>query len=123
MPSTQRLIAAFALGRIAFGVGLIAAPERVASGWIGEDARRRAVKIAVRGLGARDVALSAGALAFARDGDAARPWLLSAVACDCADVAATIAAGDAIPERARVGTLVLAGGSALVGAALAGAVR
>ena len=119
MPSTNALIATFALGRIGFGVGLIAAPGRVARGWIGDHAGRPAVKVAVRGLGARDVALSAGALAFAREPGRARPWLLAAVACDCADVAATIAAGDALSMRARAGTALLAGGSALAGAALA----
>ena len=121
MPRTTTLIASFALGRIAFGLGLIAAPERVARGWIGDDAGRPAVKVAVRGLGARDVALSAGALAAAAGRGSARPWLLAAIACDCVDVAATLAAGDAVPQRARVGTVLLAGGSAAAGAALAAA--
>lgn len=119
MPSTRTLITGFALGRIAFGLGLLAAPERVARGWIGDDAGRPAVKVAVRGLGARDVGLSAGALALAGEGGRARPWLVAAVACDCVDVAATIAAGDALSERARLGTALVAGGSAFAGAALA----
>jgi hypothetical protein len=121
MPGTRTLIAAFALGRIAFGIGLIAAPERIARGWIGDDAKRPAAKVAVRGLGARDVALSAGALAAAAGGRSARGWLLAAVACDCVDVAATLTAGDAVPERARAGTVLVAGGSAAAGAALAAA--
>jgi hypothetical protein len=109
----------FALARIAYGAGLIAAPERVARGWIGDDAKRPPVRVAVRALGIRDIALAVGALAFARDGDRVRPWLLAAVGSDCVDVAATLAAGDALTERARAGTALLAGVSALVGAALA----
>jgi hypothetical protein len=121
MPSHRSLIAAFALGRIAFGAGLILAPERVARGWIGDDAGRRAAQVAVRGLGARDIALSAGALLSA-GGDGTRTWLLATAASDCVDVAATLAAGDALPERARLGTVLLAGGSALAGVALARAI-
>ena len=52
----------FALGRIAFGAGLIAAPDRVASGWLPGDAAP-GTQVAVRGLGARDVALAAGVIA------------------------------------------------------------
>jgi hypothetical protein len=115
----RTLIASFALARIAYGAGLIAAPERVARAWIGEDAERPAAQVAVRALGVRDVALSAGALAFASDAERARPWLLAAVGSDCVDVAATLAAGDALSERARIGTVLLAGTSALAGAALA----
>jgi hypothetical protein len=122
MPSTRRLIAAFALGRIAFGAGLVLAPERIAGGWIGDDAGRRAAQVVVRGLGARDIALSAGALLSSRGNGDARPWLLVTAASDCVDVAATIAAGDSLPERAQLGTVLLAGGSALAGVALARAI-
>lgn len=115
--SVPALIAGFALVRVAYGAGVIAAPERVARGWIGDDAARAPVKIAIRALGARDVALSIGALAQA-DERGAGPWLLAAAACDCVDLAATLAAGDALTQRARAGTAMLAGGSAVAGAAL-----
>src|SRR3954466_8460757 len=75
----------FALGRIAFGAGLLAAPERVAAGWLPGDAARAGTKVAVRGLGARDVALAAGVVLAARK----RPWLIACLACDLADIAAT----------------------------------
>ncbi len=113
------LIRAFAFARIAFGAGLIGAPEKVGGAWIGDDAARDPVKIAIRGLGARDIALSAGALAFAGDGDRVRPWLLATAACDCVDVAATLAGGERLPENARAGTVALAGVSAVIGLALA----
>lgn len=68
MPDTRTLSAAFAAARLAFGAGLMVAPTRVARGWLGADADREPVKIAIRGLGARDVALSAALVAL-RDDD------------------------------------------------------
>ena len=117
--STPTLTRLFALGRVAYGVGLLATPEKVASPWIGADAGRDPVKVTIRGLGARDIALSAGALAFAADPDRVRPWLLGAAACDCADIAATLAGGERLPDNARAGTVALAGVSAVIGLALA----
>lgn len=124
MPDTRTLSAAFAAARLAFGAGLIAAPERVARGWLGADAGRGPVKIAIRGLGARDVALSAALVAL-RDDDGALATLLAVtVLCDLSDVAATLAApADSLPDNARWGTVALAGVSAAAGAALALAVK
>ncbi len=104
----------FALGRIAFGAGLLAAPDRVAAGWLPGDAARPGTQVAVRGLGARDVALAAGVVAAKHK----RPWLIACLACDLADIAATLAAGEALPARARWGTVALAGAAAAVGAVL-----
>lgn len=121
MTQARRLSIAFAAARGGFGLGLIAAPAKVASGWIGGDAGRSASKVAVRGLGARDLALAGGTVAAALDGSALRPWLAGAIACDLSDIGATIAAGDALPKRALPGTIALAGLSVLAGAALAAA--
>ena len=109
---------AFALGRIAFGAGLIAAPARVAGGWLPGDAQRPGTQVAVRGLGARDIALAAGLVAAARGGGAMRPWLAGCIACDLSDIASTLGAGAALPPRARWGTVALAGAAAGMGAAL-----
>lgn len=119
MPSARLTTIAFALGRLAFGIGLLARPEAVASGWVGKDAERRPVQVVLRGLGARDVALSAGALAALGDDDRLAHWLAAAVGCDLADVVATLAAPtDALPGNARWGTVALGGGAAALGAAL-----
>jgi hypothetical protein len=116
--STTDLIRAFALARIGYSAGLIARPARVGSAWIGADAERPAVETALRAVGIRDLALAAGALALAPEGERVRACLLATAASDCADVAATLVAGDAIPRRARVGTVAIAGAAALAGAAL-----
>ena len=123
MDRANRFTVTFAAGRIAFGLALIALPDRVGTGWLGAAGEQPAVHVALRGLGARDIGLAAGAAwAAGRDG-AVTPWLLAAVGGDLADLAATVAAGDAVPSRARRGTLALAGASALAGAALAAAVE
>jgi hypothetical protein len=110
---------AFCAGRIAFGTALVARPARIGASWLGRDAERCPTQTALRGLGARDLALAGGAAwATARNG-AARPWLVATVAGDVADVAAALVAGDTIPARGRRGTLALAGGSAVAGALLA----
>jgi hypothetical protein len=116
MHTSTKLTALVALGRLAFGVGLIAAPRRVASGWLGDDAARPAAQVAIRGLGARDVALSAGALATLGDERQLRRWVAAAAACDLSDVAVALATpADALPSNARWGTVALGGGAALAG--------
>lgn len=115
---------AFAAGRIAFGVGLIAAPERVAGGWLGPEAASGPAKIAIRGLGGRDVALSLGMLATLDDPDRLAPWLALTAGSDLTDVAATLAApAGSLPDNARRGTVALAGAAAAAGVALCAAAK
>ena len=124
MPSTRTLAAAFALGRLVFGVGLLAHPDRVAAGWVGPDAARAPVQVVIRGLGARDMAISAGALAALDDDDRLAHWIAAAIACDLSDIAATLAApADALPGNARWGTVALAGAAAAAGAGLLAGLR
>ena len=124
MPDTRTLSTAFEAARLAFGAGLMAAPQRVAQGWLGPDAAREPVKIVTRGLGARDIALSIGVLAFLRDDDTLASLLALTVLCDLCDVASTLAApADSLPRNARWGTVTMAGTAAAAGAALAVAVK
>ena len=123
MAAASKLTIGFGVGRIAFGLGLIAVPSRIGSSWIGSVAERPAVHVAIRGLGARDMVLAAGAIVAAAQGRAVRPWLIGAIAGDLSDIAATLAAGDSVPDRGRWGTVALAGGSVIAGAALAAAVE
>jgi hypothetical protein len=77
--------------------------------------------VAIRALGARDLALAGGAVAAALDGGALRPWLIASIACDASDIGATLAAGESLPKRATPGTIALAGLSILAGTALTAA--
>lgn len=88
---------ALALGRVAVGVGLLAAP-RLAAGWIGGDARRPGTQVTTRALAARDLALGLGVLAAAREATPMRRWLQVGVIADGTDLAASLAAGDGIPR-------------------------
>jgi hypothetical protein len=113
---TARLVAA---GRVGFGVTLILAPERLTAPWLGKDAGRAGTKVVSRGLGARDLALGAGALAVS---DAQlRPWVAAGIVADAADLTATLAVGDSLPLAGRVIVgAVASAGIALGVVALAG---
>jgi hypothetical protein len=108
-----------ARGRMAFGVAFLLAPGLAGRLWIGDDARRRAVKVLTRALGARDLAIGLGVAIALDRGAPVRGWLEAGTLADAADFAATLLAGDSISDDARRATLVLAGGSAALGAALA----
>jgi hypothetical protein len=111
-----RLVAA---GRIGFGVGLVLAPGRLTAPWLGDDAGRLGTQVVTRGLGARDLALGAGALAVPES--ELRPWVAAAIVADAADLLATVAAGDSLPRAGRVLVGSIASGGVVLGAiALAG---
>jgi len=124
MPSTRHLTAAFALSRLLFGVGLIVAPDKLSARWIGEDGERGPVQVLLRGLGARDIALSAGALACIGDDDQLAVWLAGAIIGDLTDVVAIfVPPASQLPANARLGTVALGGGAAAAGAALLARVK
>ena len=119
MSRSRIAAAALATARLGFGIALTVAPERVASGWLGEDVKRPATKLAVHGLAARDIALSGGALAALQDEDALAVWVAAAVASDLSDVISTLAVpAGRLPANARWGTVALGGASAALGAAI-----
>ncbi len=111
----------YAAGRLAYSAGLIFAPAQIAAAWIGKDAAAGAgAQIGVRGLAGRDVALALGLLAADLRGRSLRPWLILCAIGDLADLTATLVApAGELPANARVGTIALAGGSALAGGILA----
>jgi hypothetical protein len=108
-----------ARGRIAVGAALVLVPGLAGGLWIGEDARRRSVKVAARALGARDLAIGLGVVIALDRGTPVRGWLEAGTLADIVDAAATVLAGDSIPSGARSKVLMIASGSAALGAALA----
>ncbi len=105
-----------AAGRVAFGVAMLAVPGRIASSWVGPRADNPSGHVIVRGFGARDVALGVGALAALQRGEGVRPWLIAATAGDLSDMVATAVGGRELPRNGLIGTAVLAGAAAGVGA-------
>lgn len=109
-----------AANRVLFGVAFLVAPERTAAGWVGRVAGREGAKVFIRGLGARDLALGAGALqALARPGADHRPWFAAQAVSDGADLAATYAARRRLPAAGVRFAVPVAAVSTLIG--LAGA--
>jgi hypothetical protein len=80
MTRTRRLTLLYSAARAGFGLALLVPPSWAAERWIGRDAGRRPVAVAMAGLAARDLALALGAIdALRRDG-AVAPWLVAASA-------------------------------------------
>jgi hypothetical protein len=115
--SARDLALSHARSRMVVGAALVLVPGLAARSWIGEDAQRPAVKVLARALGVRDAALGLGIAVALDRGTPVRGWLEAAAASDGVDLAATLLAGDAIPDRGRrlIG-LVAAGSMVLCGA-------
>lgn len=122
MDTARQATAALAAARIAYGAALALAPVKTTSAWLGDDAGRPGAKVALRALGAREIALHSGALAAALAGWPVRPWLLASIGGDCSDIAATFAGRGGLPDGAAVKTLAVAGASAALTAAALSAV-
>ncbi len=119
--SARRSIAATVLGfRVAYGLALVVSPGKVAGNrWLGPGARGSAATVALRGLGAREIAVHGIALALLARGDAVRPWLAASAAGDVADVLAAFASRDGLPDGSPAATAAVAGGSAVLTAVVA----
>jgi hypothetical protein len=119
MSRARQAAIAVASLRIAYGAALAAAPARTTRSWLGSDGARPGAGVALRGLGAREIVLHAGAVAAALSDTPVRPWLLASIGGDCSDIAATFAAGRSnLPDKAALKTLAVAGGSAAISAAV-----
>jgi hypothetical protein len=122
MSRARQAAVAVAALRIAYGAALVAAPARTTRKWLGPVGERPAAQVAIRGLGAREIFLHVAAAGAALAGAPVRPWLVASMAGDAADIAATVAASNDVPEGAVGATVVVAGASAGISAAVAAAV-
>lgn len=120
MSPKNAAIALFA-SRIAYGLTLMLVPERITKRWLGEDRNTDAAKVALRGLGAREVVLHAGGLIAAQRGTPMRPWIGASIAGDLVDIVSTAAGRGGLPEHAAPATLIVAGASAALSAAVGAA--
>jgi hypothetical protein len=115
---TRLLATALSLNRIAFGLAYVLAPARAGRGWIGRAARDPATQVFVRGHGARDVALGAGALVtlVPRRTPAARLWLAGQAIADGSDGVATLRARRRLPRKGFRFAMAMASVSAAIAA-------
>jgi hypothetical protein len=119
MTRMRAAAAAVLTSRVAYGLALALAPERLAAGWIGAPAQSKAGQVPLRALGAREAAFHGAALiALARD-EPLRRWLVASIAGDLTDVIATIAARREVPGQAPWLTVALGGGAAALSAVVA----
>jgi hypothetical protein len=113
----RKLATALALNRIVFGLGFVISPGSSAKSWIGARAAARPqTQVFTRALGARDLALGAGALNALVRGGEARPWMLGHAIADGTDAAATLIARRDLPPAAVGFALAMALGSTALGA-------
>ena len=106
--------------RIAYGAALLVAPAKVAGNrWLGAGAREPAAQVGLRGLGAREVGLHGLALAALLRGLPVRPLLGASIAGDLSDIASTAISRQGLPDGSAAATAAVAGGSALLTAAVA----
>jgi len=110
------------LGRLGVGAALVLAPGRVAPLWVGRDGTRAGTRTIAVALGARDLALGIGTLqALAAGGDAATPWLRTALLADGADCLATLRARRELPSLGALLVAAMAAGATVAGAWAQGA--
>lgn len=101
-----------AIARIAIGVVMLLVPRRAGRMWLG--AVDGAVAVAVRALGARDLALGAGAFRSLGSGGPAQAWVIAGAVADGADAIATLAGYRSLPRRRRFAVLLVAGLSSAI---------
>jgi hypothetical protein len=111
-----------AVGRLAFGAAMLAAPGTATRGWIGAVADEPGGQAAVRALGIRDAILGAITLHTLSHPEVGPRWVAMCGLADSVDFAATYVSRQSLPSKG-IPTLALAGGAAAVSFALAGVLK
>jgi len=107
---------ALAASRVALGVAVLAAPEKVTSMWLGEaHAGTPIVRDLARSLGARDLALGLAALHTLEDPVAGPRVQAAGAVADVVDLLATVLARADLPRKGVIGTVAIAGAAAAAG--------
>ncbi|MBW3664559.1 MAG: hypothetical protein KY469_15770 [Actinobacteria bacterium] len=113
--SPRGITALIALGRAAIGATLLAAPQQSGKGWLGDVADDPRAQAALRGLGARDLAIGIGTLLSLTRGRRPDRWIEAGIIADGADAFAAVMARDRLARTSLVTTIAVAGGAALLG--------
>ena len=122
MDSDERELARLlGLGRMVIGATMLLMPRQAVKRYMGEEDPSWTAAMAMRGLGARDIALGTGLMvALEEDGDVAR-WLEAGAISDAGDFLATLSNFRELPSLRRFLWLLTAGSSTYLGLKLAGA--
>lgn len=119
----QNASRAIGVGRIAFGVALLAVPDKLGASWLGEGGKTVPTQVALRGLGARDAVIGMAMIHTAGDPDRGYRWARTSAAGDIADIAATVAARGLLPRSGVLGTVALGGATAAASIAVSEWIR
>jgi hypothetical protein len=125
MNGRQARAAAVALSglRAAIGLGVFVVPSSALAPWVGAvEAKEPVARLLGRSLGARDLALAAGALLSMRHEAPLRGWVEGGMLSDAGDVVATLALFGKLPRLWRWAVLGMTIGSVLAGLAISAAV-
>jgi hypothetical protein len=107
-------------GRMVIGATMVLAPRKAARGYMGDELASFSTHMAVRGMGARDIALGMGLLvALDNDGDVPR-WLEAGALADAGDFLSALANFRELPALRRLAWLATAGSATFLGLKLAG---
>jgi len=88
----RQLLRSLNAGRIAVGAALVLTPGTSGSRWIGPEAYNPATKVAIRAMGARDLALGLGTMHALAEGAPVRSWALAGALSDIVDATAGLLA-------------------------------
>lgn len=116
---TKDMVRMLSFGRIVIGAGAFLAPRRFGRAWTGDSAEEVTSAMAVRGLGARDVALGLGTLLALESGAPVRGWLEAQALADASDTVSTLANFGDMPGLRRFAMLATAAGACYMGLKLA----
>ena len=102
------------LARVVLGAAALAAPRSFTRMWTGEGEGSTTLPMAVRGLGARDVAIGTGILVALENGGPVARWLEAGAVADAADAFATLTSWRQLPGLRRLGLFALEAGAAWI---------
>jgi hypothetical protein len=104
-----------AIGRVVLGAGLVLAPARVGSRWLGDLAGRPAVQSVMRGLGVRDLVIGMIALHTLDTPEVGPRWQRTCAVVDAVDALAALLAARDLPFGGAAGVALLGGAAAAAG--------
>ena len=111
-------VAATLGARIAYGAVMVIAPQKIGRKWLGSPADEPGGRVALRGVGGREVAVHGVALFTLLRGGPVWPSLVASIGGDLTDVTSTVAVGDGLPDGSVRATIATGGGSALLTVAM-----
>jgi hypothetical protein len=114
----MKALGIYAIGRLLFGVGALAAPALSGRTLAGPGGELPDAQAFLRGMGGREIGLGLGLLAAIRAGAPVRPWIIAGVLADASDLAGIAGAWTHLPEAKRWLGLATAGAAAGTGAIL-----